>query len=346
MQATSAFEFEKIVSNLLVLEGFKLIEESSSNGYDFTAFKNNRIYYIECKYYRSKIVSFKIIQNVVFKLAVSIQKSNGEHVARLYLSNVMSSHEKMSAYEIYGVEIWDRNDIQSKLETLSLQLNSNFEKILLETQQGLDTDPVFSNKSPIPVDKSEQNKFQDPIGIVLPQTKGTNLITELNNIVCGKSQWGKYEKKCIKILKYLFEDDLALWEPQNRTEDGLSRFDLICRIASKDDFWKSLISSFNTRFILFEFKNYCTPIGADQIYTTERYLFIKALRSVGFVIARNGGDKNAIQAAKGALKEHGKLIIILSDQDLINMLISKDTGGNPGDYLADILDKWLISLSR
>ena len=96
----------------------------------------------------------------------------------------------------------------------------------------------------------------------------------------------------------------------------------------------------------FEFKNYCDPIGQNQIYTTERYLYNKGLRAVGFIISPQGGNDSALKAARGALKEHGQLIIILKNNDLSAMLKLKDNNENPNDYMADLLDKWLINLSR
>lgn len=83
-----------------------------------------------------------------------------------------------------------------------------------------------------------------------------------------------------------------------------------------------------------------------EIYTTEKYLYTAALRSVAIILAHNGASDNAITAAKGALREHGKLILILSTDDLCKMLHGKDNDEIPSDYLADILDYWLIILSR
>jgi len=121
---------------------------------------------------------------------------------------------------------------------------------------------------------------------------------------------------------------------------------MICRVISKNDFWRNLIQSFQSRYVLFEFKNYTEPIGQDQVYTTERYLYLRGLRSVGFIIAPKGGNKQAHKAAKGALREHGKVILILSNDDLCKMIGLKDSGGEPSDYLSDKLDEFLISLSR
>jgi len=350
MNTHNIIEFENIISQLFELMGYSqtITYEQTNlnvNAVDLVFIKENNLLYIETKFYRSKFIPASVIKDSANRLAYYIRKErNGSGI--LIVNNVLGKHIKETILEDYGIQIWDRKILYDCLSKYSIELRDKFEKLLLLTQQGTNTNYVFDgfNESPTHLEIeniSEKVKFKK-----VPLKQGEKLCKQLNKIECGKSQWNKYEKKCKEILEFLFENDLSLWDKQTRTDDGLSRFDLICRIASGDDYWRALIKSFNTRFILFEFKNYCDEITQDQIYTTERYLFNKALRSVGFIISRKGGNENAIKAAKGALKENGKLILILSDKDLCEMLKLKDNGDSPNDYLADVLDKWLISLSR
>ena len=81
---------------------------------------------------------------------------------------------------------------------------------------------------------------------------------------------------------------------------------------------------------MFEFKNYEKPITQREIYTIEKYLYEKALRKVAIIISRKGADKHAKMAARGSLRESGKLIICLSDEDLKAMLQIKKGGKNNG----------------
>ena len=52
--------------------------------------------------------------------------------------------------------------------------------------------------------------------------------------------------------------------------------------------------------MIFEFKNYSEKITQKEIYTTERYLYAKALRSVAIIVSANGYEENAYWAAKGS----------------------------------------------
>ncbi|TDP59462.1 restriction endonuclease [Flavobacterium dankookense] len=339
-------EFEEIISQLLELMGYSIeLRTRLDKGVDIIANRKNVKKYIEIKFYRSAHIPASVITESANRLAYNLKQQNGNS-GTLIVNSLVGIALKNKIIDDYGISIWDRNTLYSFLTTLSSDLRDQFEKLLLEAQQGTNTNYVFGGFESEKLNEESEDKNTQVNFKTIPVNKGAHLYKELQKIQCGKNDWNAYEKKCKEILEFLFENDLSLWDKQTRTDDGLSRFDLICRIASSDDYWKALINAFNTRFILFEFKNYCAKISQDQIYTTERYLFNKALRSVGFIISRLGGTDGAIQAAKGSLKEHGKLIMILSDENLCEMLKLKDNGDSPNDYLSNLLDKWLISLSR
>lgn len=83
-----------------------------------------------------------------------------------------------------------------------------------------------------------------------------------------------------------------------------------------------------------------------MIYSTEKYLFNASFRNVSIIISRKGFSKNAVIAAEGCLKEHNKLILDISDDDLINMINKKVKGENPSDYLIDILENTLMPIGK
>jgi len=158
----------------------------------------------------------------------------------------------------------------------------------------------------------------------------------------------KYEDLCTDILKHLFIDDLDLWKEQEKSNDDLYRFDMISKIKNNntDNFWQNLIQFFNSKYIIFEYKNYSKEVSQKEIYTTEKYLYAKALRSVAIIISCKGASINADKAIKGSLRESGKLIISIDNNDLIRMLEIKEDNKNPSDYLYDKLDYLLINLEK
>jgi hypothetical protein len=149
-------------------------------------------------------------------------------------------------------------------------------------------------------------------------------------------------------LKNAFSDDLALWREQQKTNKDLYRFDLLCRIkdGNQKTFWSVLERYFNSKYVIFEFKNYSEKTTQKEIYTTERYLYAKVLRSVAIIVSANGYEENAYWAAKGSLRENGKLIMLFDTKDLIAMNKMKIEQEDPANFLLKILDDLLLNLEK
>ena len=105
--------------------------------------------------------------------------------------------------------------------------------------------------------------------------------------------------------------------------------DILCALKGTTEFWRMLTHFYKTKFVVFEFKNYAKKIQQNLIYVTDKYLFNPALRNVAFIISRKGFDKHAHEAAMGILKDSGKLIIDLTDDDLLMMVALKQVGEEP-----------------
>ena len=149
-------------------------------------------------------------------------------------------------------------------------------------------------------------------------------------------------------IKYIFSDDLELFEELKKSNGGLYRFDLCGKIkhGESNEFFDTIKSFFNTKYIIFEFKNYSRKITQKEIYTTEKYLYEKALRKVAVIVSRKGADTNAHKAIRGCLRESGKLIICLSDEDINKLIDIKNSSGIPGSELEGILDDMLMDLEK
>lgn len=162
----------------------------------------------------------------------------------------------------------------------------------------------------------------------------------------AKKASAEYECICTDIIRFLFESEFTQSSNQHKTGDDLFRMDLLCGIKGTSAFWELLIRHYNTRFVVFEYKNYSTLLPQNLVYTTEKYLFNAALRNVAIIVSRNGFSKNAHMAALGCLKESGKLIIDLTDEDMIQMLHKKIDGEEAADYLLWKLECLLMSVSK
>ncbi len=340
-------KFEKLVQTIFQSNGFKTEITSKEKGYDFLATIDNTFAYVEVKFYKSKFPKLDLLRQAYRRLLS--QKDNENAKLILVVSSYVTPSLKEEIFKESGVIIWDAktlfalafefSTIYYDLENiLNRAFNGQMEDIIIvDTNYKSTIIPSLKNAS-----TNVKQKKTDDIG--------KKLCKELNALKPGRQDAANFEDKCTEILKYLFDNnaDLTLWELQPTTDDGLHRFDLLCRIISSHEntFWTELAHDFHTRYVLFEFKNYTEEIKQGQIYTTEKYLFLTALRSISFIIARNGADDNAVKAAKGALKEAGKLIVILTAKDICEMLKLKDKGDEPSIILRAKIDEMLIKLTR
>lgn len=156
----------------------------------------------------------------------------------------------------------------------------------------------------------------------------------------------EYEKICTEIIRFLFDGEFTQICDQHKSGDDLFRMDLLCGIKGTTAFWKLLTNHYNTRFIVFEYKNYSKFLPQNLIYITEKYLFNAALRNVAIIVSRKGFSTNAHSATLGCLKESGKLIIELTDEDLKAMLHKKMDGEEPSDYLLFKLENFLMFIGK
>lgn len=176
----------------------------------------------------------------------------------------------------------------------------------------------------------------------------TSLINHLKTCSSGRKSCYSYETACTEALKFALSEDLTLWKNQCQSNKDLYRFDLLCRIkdGNQHSFWAIVERYFNSKYIVFEFKNYSNKLSQKEIYTTEKYLYSKALRGVAIIISAKGYDENAYWATKGCLRESGKLILLLDTNELINMVTRKNNQEHPADILLDKLDNLLVELEK
>ena len=70
------------------------------------------------------------------------------------------------------------------------------------------------------------------------------------------------------------------------------------------------------------------------------------MRGTAFIVSRKGANENPLKAARGALRESGKLIICLSLDDIFDMLALRDRGDEVYSPVSRILDGMLTKIER
>lgn len=265
-----------------------------------------------------------------FKSAKSLkQETRAEHCL-LVITCTLTPPMAAIAEAYPEVEVWDINKLLSEA--------SKFPQLFKEISTTLEVDPDRIAEANLSFGEREAH--------LEPTTPGKKLSDELLALPKGRSDAYKFEDKCIESLKYLFAHDLAGWFEQSETIDSLQRRDLICRIQSKSEIWQFISNNLNSRYVIFEFKNYSKPITQNEVITTEKYLYPSALRKFAIIISPYGNADSATLAMQGAMREHGKLMLSITTEELSRLLIGKDLGDDPNSYLFDVVDNFLMRLGR
>ena len=321
---------EEFVEQLFLDNGYTVQREMivGKIKIDFLAEKDKKKYVIEVK--RGDFDSSKI--NYIANMLDECTKGTN-YVPILVLFSRRSGIIKERLVGNYNINVIDISNL--------LYLVSNNQKMKDKLINLLDfsTESIIEKELDFNIDLKQYKKCMK---------SNYGYIEKLEAIIAGKKNAQQYEKFCIDILKYLFNDTLSLWEEQQKSNDDLFRFDLICKIKNNinNEFFNTIENYFSSKYIIFEFKNYIEEITQREVYTTEKYLYKTALRTVAILLTRNGVDKNGIKAIKGTLRENGKLIIVLDDSDIKQMVYAKEHGEDYIEILINKLDKMLVSLEK
>ena len=298
------------------------------NSWDFVYKKRGEDICFKLQIYNSDYAIEKNLRRVCENLS----QIKGNEIRILVVGNIVSEKTKQECINKHRVYIWDVKNLIYLFEEY-LEIKNEFISLLTYSVDD------------VPLVAPEPKIFEKQ------QSKGSKntLIKRLEAIRCGKEYFGDYENICTEILKNVLGEYLGLWAEQEKSNGGLYRFDLCCKIKNgvNQDFFDTIQKFFNTKYIVFEFKNYKEKITQKEIYTTEKYLYEKALRKVAILISRMGADENALSAAVGCLRESGKLILCLSDEDLKKLIDMKEKDEQPtADFFEAKLDELLIHLEK
>ena len=347
------FAFERFGEQLLGGFGYKKIElgsDADDNEWDLIMKKGDRRLLVDCKAYKSQVISPSAAHSLLYAIVMKRKKQELLHkdVVLLLVSSKIPSLQKNEIYRRYGIVILDienlvfySNDSPTLLKLLSQITYFPIDHIEGKGLEELETSELSeTSEEEIVQDARKENEEINELIQCLTLCKG------------GQKNSGEYEKICERIIRTLFETNyFNRLTSQHKTKDKHFRMDLLGALKinqnneeSMHPLWQMLVQHYNSHFVVFEFKNYSKAIDQNLIYITEKYLFDAALRNVAIIISRKGFSESAKFAAAGCLKEHGKLILNITDDDLIKMLELRSD--KAADYLLDKLEEFLMEISK
>lgn len=335
---------EKLLIPILESQGYSQLEreywkkeKKDDSLPDIVAYKEGAYYSFTFKAYRTMDVDLRNIQSAIaqvrsYRNSATVASEKKFRFGIIYLCRV-DSQLKKAVWERERIFLWDIANLlyfcekdPDLLTALSIAVPYALTGLVSEK-------PVYGEGKTEPLQKADGKK-----------DAAQQYIHDLQSCPKGKQAAARYETIVTEILMYLFETEFSQYSAQHTTRDQMFRMDLLCSLKGSTAFWQTLIQFYRTKFVVFEYKNYEQEVTQNLVYVTEKYLFASALRNVAIIVSRNGFDSHARNAAEGILKESGKLMLSLKDEDLIRMIRKKQAGEEPSDYLLEQLENYLMGI--
>ena len=160
-----------------------------------------------------------------------------------------------------------------------------------------------------------------------------SLKDKLAHIVSGTDDAVAYQMLALEILNFLFNPELINGELEVRTIEGTERRDIIFTNDSDKTFWTHLRNEHSAIFLMFETKN-VEQLDNRDINQAATYLGDR-LGRLGFIVTRNQApaaqQKKLLSVYNDSTPR--KIILVLSDQDLANMLDAQCEGKDPMGHI-------------
>jgi hypothetical protein len=249
---------------------------------------------------------------------------------------------------------WINFDDYLKAEfSLFLRAKATKSRLKLDRSQEITKDKVveISRKEIERIDKYVTNKEKDSHNALPAELNSTakivaglgqSLLQSLKQIKPGRIEAAAYQKHILETLNYLFEPELIDGKVEESTIMGTERRDIIFVNDSEKTFFSYLRNSYNNFLIVFETKN-TDDLSVENFNQLGTYLGDKT-GYCGFLVTRNTADKNDKLKAISIYNNLRRIILILSDQDIEQMINDRMVGKDPMRLLQKRYREFMVSI--
>ncbi|MEV0459644.1 hypothetical protein [Catellatospora methionotrophica] len=242
------------------------------------------------------------------------QKRWRDHDIHLILatSGVLTT-DKVKVLAAAGIQLWDRAWIQHNAPTLGLQelafrlLGSNYREARI-------------------IHIADQ------------------LQKRLTSVPCGRAHWSTYQKLCGEIFDYLFSPPLEAPILESSNSSRVNRRDIILPNYAGDGFWQFMRSHYRADYIVIDAKNHCGLANKSHVLQMANYLSLHGTGLFGMIVSRNGMDNGGNQTRREQWILYNKLVLVLTDEDLTQMLETKKADDSPESLIRQKIEDFRLGV--
>lgn len=171
-----------------------------------------------------------------------------------------------------------------------------------------------------------------------------DLLRRLKSCEPGRESWQIYQKLVGEILAVLFCPPLDHVSEQNADANYKNRRDFVLPNYTDSGCWKELRHTYRAEFVVVDAKNLKNKIEKDDILQVAHYLKIKGPGLFGLIFSRVGAGESAEQHLKDIWQHEDKMIIVLDDSDVEQMLLSKKAGNDPCRLILTKIEEFRLQI--
>ncbi|UCE19777.1 MAG: restriction endonuclease [Gemmatimonadota bacterium] len=176
------------------------------------------------------------------------------------------------------------------------------------------------------------------------ETKTRAFHESLSKLRPGRNDWFSYQRLVSEMFEYLFCPPLESPRDEVPDADARNRRDIILENGAPDGFWSRLRTTYAADFVVVYAKNYVAPLKKTPILDVAHYLKPHGCGMFAIIASRSGAGPSAIHAVREQWIASRKMILVLDDQNLKDMIDLKQEAGDPEDLLRRHIAEFRMSL--
>ena len=170
--------------------------------------------------------------------------------------------------------------------------------------------------------------------------RAKQLVDALSGVPSGRPNYPDYERVCCEILEYLFCPELGQPDPQSYTVNRSQRRDIVMDNHVEQGFWARIRERYMADYLVAEMKNSNISVSNTSVWQLAAYMKEKGVGLFGLLIARNGVSRGVANYAIIDQWVHSrKMVVPLSNEDLVRMIRLRDEEGDATTYLSNLIDR-------
>lgn len=263
---------------------------------------------VECKSF--PVLSQGRLENIRSQLQIYRDAAPGRTIVLAFPGQ--AAPEVMSALKADGVDVWTIDVIGTR----------------------------FAEQIAASGDRYYPRLIEDALARARPEV---GYLAQIRALAPGKEGWSTYQKLVGRLLELLFCPPLESPLGEKSDFDKVSRRDLIFANHASDGFWAALRQRYGADYILVDAKN-GGRVRKSDVLQIANYLKPHGLGSFAIIIGRSGVERGVPFVLKEQWAFHRKLILVLNDDDLEDMVLAYGSGREQTQVLSDRIQAFRIGM--